>query len=124
MEAPRVIAPHQRERLEAQQTAAIVREQAFAGPDRWVGLVSTEPGEWSGWHHHGDHDTYFYLLSGSLEFEYGTAGATVAVRAGDFAHMPAQLVHRERTPPGEPVTAVLVRIGQGPTVINVDGPGG
>jgi glucose/arabinose dehydrogenase len=43
---------------------------------------------------------------------------------GDFAHMPGNLIHRERTPPGEPVEAVVVRIGRGPAVVNVDGPTG
>ena len=38
--------------------------------------------------------------------------------------MPGNLIHRERTPPGEPVGAVVVRIGRGPAVVNVDDPTG
>jgi mannose-6-phosphate isomerase-like protein (cupin superfamily) len=98
------------------------REQAFAGDDRWVGFVSAEPGAWSGWHHHGETDTYFYVMSGAVEFEYGTEGATVAVNAGDFCHVPKGLVHRERPRPGPRAELVLVRIGNGPTVVNVEGP--
>jgi len=41
----------------------------------------------------------------------------------DFCHMPGRVVHRERTAEGDGVEAVLVRIGKGPTVINVDDPG-
>jgi uncharacterized RmlC-like cupin family protein len=62
------------------------------------------------------------VLQGGLEFEYGGDRATIAVGPGDFAHMPGNLIHRERTPPGEPVEAVVVRIGLGPPVVNVDGP--
>jgi uncharacterized RmlC-like cupin family protein len=105
-----------------QQTPGIHRQQAFAGDDRWVGFVRTEPGDWSGWHHHGEHDTYFYVLQGGLEFEYGRDRATIAVGRGDFAHMPGNLIHRERTSPGEPVEAVVIRMGLGPLVVNVDGP--
>lgn len=105
---PQVVSPAERIEPQTQQTPGIHRQQAFASDDRWVGFVRTEPGDWSGWHHHGDHDTYFFVLQGGLEFEYGGDRATIAVGPGDFAHMPGNLIHRERTPPGEPVEAVIV----------------
>ena len=105
-----------------QQTPAIRRREAFAGDDRWVGFVETQPGEWSGWHHHGETDTYLYVLSGVLEFEFGPARERLSVGRGHFAHMPPRVVHRERTAPGEPGEIVLVRIGRGPAVVNVDEP--
>jgi uncharacterized RmlC-like cupin family protein len=105
-----------------QQTPAINRRQAFAGEDRWVGYVKTKPGEWSGWHHHGETDTYLYVLSGGLEFEYGPDHERLSFGRGDFAHMPRRVVHRERTAPGPPGEAVLVRIGRGPAVFNVEEP--
>ncbi len=105
------------------QTAGMRRGQAFAGEDRWIGYVSTTPGEWSGWHHHGDHDTYFYVLAGSIEFEYGPEHATAAVGLHEFGHVPAHVVHRERTGPGPTGEILLVRIGRGPSVINTGDPG-
>jgi uncharacterized RmlC-like cupin family protein len=105
-----------------QQTPSIRRRQAFVADDRWVGYIETTPGAWSGWHHHGDTDTYLYVLKGQLEFEYGMEGDRLRFGAGDFAHMPHAVVHRERTLPGEPAEVVLVRIGSGPTVVNVKGP--
>lgn len=108
--------------IPAQQTPGIRRRQAFAGDDRWVGYVETQPGEWSGWHHHGETDTYMYVLDGELEFEFGSDGETVAVGRGEFAHVPAGVVHRERTSPGTHGELVLVRVGRGPAVVNVDGP--
>lgn len=121
---PSRVAPDEREVSDGVQTAAIVREQAFATADRWVGYVRTEPGEWSGWHHHGDTDSYFYVIRGQLEFEVGSDGSGLKVRPGDFAHMPPQTIHRERTAPGEGGEVILVRIGPGPTVVNVEGPSG
>lgn len=108
--------------LPEQQTPAITRRQAFAGEDRWVGYVKTQPGEWSGWHHHGETDTYLYVLAGGLEFEYGPSRERVSLGPGDFAHMPRGVIHRERTAPGEPGEAVLVRFGGGPAVVNVEEP--
>ena len=112
----------QLDEVPAQQTPGIRRRQAFAEADRWVGYVETQPGEWSGWHHHGETDTYLYVLAGGLEFEFGPAGERLLVGEGDFALMPAGVVHRERTTPGSPGRIVLVRLGPGPAVVNVDGP--
>ena len=122
MPRPVVRTSSQLEEIPAQQTPGIRRRQAFTGEDRWIGYVETEPGEWSGWHHHGDTDTYMYVLTGSLEFEVGPARERLVVGRGDFALMPAGIVHRERTPPGVSAEIVLVRLGPGPAVVNVDDP--
>ena len=119
---PVVVPAADRQAPAGQQTSGMQREQAFAADDRWVGYVTSDPGEWSGWHHHGGTDTYFYVISGGIEFEYGADGSTMAVAAGDFCHVPRGLVHRERPQPGARAELVLVRMGQGPAVVNVDGP--
>lgn len=121
---PVAVSPADRAEIPEQQTSAMRRQQAFAADDRWIGYIHTTPGEWSGWHHHGETDTYLYVLRGQLQFEYGSDGGTLRFGAGDFVHMPRGLVHRERTLPGAAAELVLVRIGRGPTVVNVDGPGG
>jgi uncharacterized RmlC-like cupin family protein len=111
------------ERLAAAGTPGIVREVAFTGNDRWVGYVRSEPGVWSGWHHHGETDTYFYVLRGTIKLEFGPGGSEgLAVRAGDFAHVPAGLIHREGTTSDEAGELVLVRLGSGEPVVNVGGP--
>jgi mannose-6-phosphate isomerase-like protein (cupin superfamily) len=119
---PTVIRPDQRIAPEALQTPAIHREQAFVEGDRWVGWIKTTPGEWSGWHHHAANDTYFYILRGAIEIESAN-GSSLEIRAGDFALVPNNVIHRERTP-GESAEAVVLRLGSGPTVVNVDGPAG
>ncbi len=104
-------------------TPGMVREMAFEGDDRWVGHVRTEPGVRSGWHHHGETDTYFYVLRGLVELEFGPGGRErLSVAAGDFAHVPPGVVHREGTTPDEPGEIILVRVGPGQPVVNTEGP--
>jgi quercetin dioxygenase-like cupin family protein len=63
-----------------------------------------------------------YVLAGGLEFEFGPGRERIVVGPEDFALMPAGVVHRERTPPGGPGEIVLVRLGPGPAVVNVEDP--
>ena len=120
---PRAVGPAQRRTAAGPATPGMVREEAFAGEDRWVGVVRTEPGVRSGWHHHGDTDTYFYVLSGAMELEFGPGGhERLRVGAGVYAHMPRGVIHREGTPPDQPAEVALVRIGPGAPVVNVEGP--
>jgi quercetin dioxygenase-like cupin family protein len=122
MDRATVVSERERRVPPGQQTANLRREQAFAEEGRWIGFVRGEPGEWSGWHHHGEQDTYFYMLRGQLEFEYAGGEPGTKMAQGDFVHLPAGVVHRERTEAGEPSQIVLVRTGPGPAVVNVDPP--
>ncbi|HEX2032389.1 MAG TPA: cupin domain-containing protein [Actinomycetota bacterium] len=118
----RLVRPADRRRP-AQQTPGMSREEAVAAGGRWVGLVHTEPGMASAWHHHGGHDTYVYVVSGRFRLESGPAGAEVVeAEPGDFLHIPAGAIHREATAGGERVEAVVFRAGAGEVVVNVDGP--
>ena len=104
-------------------TGGMNRFEAFNENGRWVGYLTTEPGVMGGWHHHGDHDTYVYVLKGRVEVEFGPGGQErVAGGPGDFVHVPGGMIHREGTAPGEPGEAIVVRVGSGPPVVNVDGP--
>ena len=120
---PRAVHPAERIEAPGPQTPGMVREVAFAAEDRWVGYVRTEPGVWSGWHHHGETDTYFYVIHGAIELEFGPGGRErLAVQAGDFAHVPGGAIHREGTTTDESGEAIVVRIGTGQPVFNVEGP--
>jgi mannose-6-phosphate isomerase-like protein (cupin superfamily) len=46
----------------------------------------------------------------------------VVARAGDFFVVPPHTVHREGNPGSEEQVLVRVRVGSGPTVINVERP--
>jgi uncharacterized RmlC-like cupin family protein len=108
---------------EADPTVGMRRQRAFEAPGLWAGLVHTEPGATSGWHHHGDHETSLYVVSGVLRLDFGAGGAnTVDAGAGAFIHVPAHTVHRESNPTNDSSTAVIGRAGTGIPTVNVDGP--
>lgn len=104
-------------------TAGMERRQLVDHESTWVGCVSTKPGLAGGWHHHGDRDSYIYVLRGTMTVEYGPGGRdSLTARAGDFVFNPARLVHREITSAEEPAELFVVRVGSGPLNVNVDAP--
>ena len=111
-------------RQAAAATPGMDRREAFAGGDAWAGTVRTEAGVITGWHTHAGYDTYVYVLSGSARVEYGPGGRIgVDAGPGDFVLIPRGLVHREGSSAGSNgVEAVLVRVGHGELVTNVDAP--
>ncbi len=111
------------ERAEGGFTPGMVREEALATDEMWAGFVTTEAGMVSGWHHHDEHETTIYVLSGVMRMEYGPGGGeTLEAGPGDFLYVPPQVIHRESNPSAEAGTAVVVRGGKGEVVVNVDGP--
>ncbi len=101
----------------------MVREQAIVTDGLWAGLVKTEPGMTSGWHHHGDYQTSIYVASGQLRMESGPGGHQVVdAAAGDFLHVPPGAVHREGNHGETESQLVVVRAGHGVPTVNVDGP--
>ena len=111
------------DRVEADPTPGMVREQAIAVDGLWAGLARTAAGMTSGWHHHGDHETSIYVLSGRLRMESGPGGRDVVEAvAGDFLHVPCGAVHRESNPAETESSIVVVRAGRGVPTVNVEGP--
>lgn len=105
-----------------QQTSGMIREEAFSSENLWVGVARTEPGQLTGWHHHGEWDTYAYVLSGEGRLEHGPGGANAEVAGpGDFLFIPKRAIHREGSG-GPGFEAVVIRVGTGPILFNVDGP--
>jgi uncharacterized RmlC-like cupin family protein len=106
-------------------TPGMRRQVAFEAPGLWAGVVHTEPGATSGWHHHGAHETSLYVVRGRMRLEFGPGGGeSVEAGPGDFLHVPAGAVHRESNPsPDETSTAVIARAGSGAPTVNVAGPG-
>lgn len=85
-----------------------------------------EPGNVSGWHHHGDYDVYRFVASGHARFEKKDQAAdAIEVGPGDFFHVPPHTVHREINPSSEEGQEVILFLkGSGPLVTNVQGPEG
>lgn len=121
--ADRVLRVGPGERVEADPTPGMVREQAISVDGLWAGVAFTEPGMTSGWHHHGEYETSIYVESGRLRMESGPGGTEVVeAGAGDFLHVPRGAIHRESNPSDTESRLVVVRAGHGTPTINVDGP--
>lgn len=118
-----VVSVHPEDRRAGDPTPGKVREEAIAVDGLWSGLVRTEPGVASGWHHHGEHDTSVYVITGTVRIEFGPGGAqAVEGGAGDFIHIPKHVVHREVNSGTTTAQEVVTRSGTGPVTVNVEGP--
>ena len=110
-------------RLPEQTTPGMQRDEAFAGSDTWIGTVRTDPGVETGWHHHGTHESYIYVLAGQARMEFGPGGADILeCEPGDVIHVAPGVIHREITTGDRPSEAVIFRVGTGQITVNTDGP--
>src|SRR3954453_9518600 len=110
------------ELVTADPTAGMTRSRAFEVPMLWAGRVETLPGAVSGWHHHDRNETSLYVVSGVLRLEFEGYDGYLDAEAGGFVHVPADTVHRESNPTGQPSVAVIARAGGGIPTVNVDDP--
>ena len=66
------------------------RQVALHTEAMWSGTVHTDAGAVTGWHHHGDHDTTLYIVSGTMRLESGPGGEhVVEAGPGDFLRRPS-----------------------------------
>ena len=109
---------------ETPSTPGLTRHLAFKGDNHMVIRARAEPGNVSGWHHHGDHDVYGYVVSGTVRLENAADEEdAITVGPGDFFHVPPHTVHRESNPsPDEGGEVILFLRGGGPLVVNVEDP--
>jgi uncharacterized RmlC-like cupin family protein len=104
-------------------TPGVLREVAFDVGSATLMRARAEGGAASGWHHHGSRDVLGHVVRGRARFEFGPGGAeSTDVDEGGFFHVPAGLIHRDVNPLDEPQEIVLTIVGDGPLVVNVDGP--
>jgi len=76
-----------------------------------------------GWHHHGEHTAYVYVLQGQLGITWGLGGREEAeLTAGDFYVISPNTIHRETNPGSEEQVVLGFFVGSGPTTFDVDGP--
>lgn len=107
----------------ADATPGIVREIAFATDRAILVRGRVEGGVASGWHHHGDREVLGHLIKGRARFDFGPGGEeSTEVEEGGFFHVPVGLVHRDVNPMDEPQEFIVVFAGEGPLVVNVEGP--
>lgn len=120
----RSIRPEERKTLPGPEGSPFVRQEMFGDGHVWVGIVTTEPGGASPWHHHGEHETYVYILDGEATVEFGTGGSRRlhATADGSLHIVPAGVPHREINTGAAPNRMLVVRVGEGPPVVPLDGP--
>jgi uncharacterized RmlC-like cupin family protein len=97
-------------------TPGMDRQEAFATDRMWSGVAPTEAGMVSGWHHHGEHETTIYVLTGGLRMEFGPDGSTtVEAGPGDFVYVPKGLcTERVIPPPSGPTSSWCALVGGSP----------
>src|SRR5256885_16289538 len=89
---PRIDVVHGTDLKKGESTPGIFREKAFQSSNVLMSRTRLERGAVSGWHHHGTHELYGFLVSGQLRLEYGPKGADAAVVGpGGFFHLPPGL---------------------------------
>jgi quercetin dioxygenase-like cupin family protein len=107
----------------AAPTPGVLREIAVDTARATLMRARAEGGAVSGWHHHGDRDVLGHVVRGRARFEFGPGGReSTEVDEGGFFHVPAGLIHREVNPLDAPQEIILTVVGEGPLVVNVDGP--
>ncbi len=101
------------------------RKKALEAGNLWVGQCHvTALDTPSQWHHHEEFDSVMYMLSGRIRVDFGANGQdSFEIGQGDYAYFPRRAIHRcQIIEGGDNVHYVFVRVGQGETVVNVDGP--
>jgi uncharacterized RmlC-like cupin family protein len=118
------IPPDQAVTLPGPEGSPFVRNQFYSEGPMWVGVVTTEPGGASPWHHHGEHTTFAYLLEGEATVEYGDGGSeSVRVLADGTLHVvPPGLVHREVNSGATKNKFLIIRFGEGAPVFPAEDP--
>jgi uncharacterized RmlC-like cupin family protein len=104
-------------------TPGVVREVAFETTRSTLIRARAEPRATSGWHHHGEREVLGYVVGGAARFEFGPGGGEATeVGEGGMFHVPAGLIHRDVNPLDVPQEIILTVVGEGPLVVNVEGP--
>jgi uncharacterized RmlC-like cupin family protein len=100
--------------------AAIARDRGI-DTGLWGGTFLVEPGARTGIHHHGEQESIVYVLEGSSRVRWGEHGESeIAVKAGDFLHVPAWTPHMEINPSADkPFRWIVIRSTPEPIVVNL-----
>ncbi|ABD56015.1 Cupin 2 protein [Jannaschia sp. CCS1] len=102
------------------------RQTAFSGDGLWIGQCEITARDLpSQWHHHENYDSIMYMLDGRIRVDWGENGEqSFEMGPGDYGFFGRKVIHRAQIIDA-PRTCryVFVRLGEGESVVNVDGPG-
>lgn len=102
------------------------RQTAYSGNGLWVGECEiTACDSPSQWHHHENYDSIMYMLEGRIRVDWGEYGEKCFLMGpGDYGFFGRKVVHRAQiVDANENCRYVFVRLGEGESVVNVNGPG-
>ncbi len=117
-----VVRPQERGRVK-ERASERMREEFHSSDGVWVGLMRRQGRTFSGWHHHGKHESFAYVVGGTIRLEFGRYGQQhEEARPGDFIYIPKGVVHREGNPFAAPVELVVMLVGDGESTVEVEGP--
>lgn len=99
-----------------------VDDQLTAATAIWMGRVTTQPGERSAPHHHGEAQTAGFVLKGEARLWFGEGyEQTVDLDEGDFVFVPPFFEHIEGNRSQEKELVWLTARTPGNIVVNLDG---
>ncbi|MCG7522515.1 cupin domain-containing protein [Ruegeria sp. Ofav3-42] len=102
------------------------RKTAYSGNGIWVGQCEvTARDQPSQRHHHKDYDSIMYMLEGRIRVDWGENGEkSFELGPGDYGFFGRKVIHRAQIIDApENCRYIFVRLGEGESVENVDGPG-
>ena len=104
--------------------AAAITHAKVGASKLWAGTVVVEPDAKTSAHHHGELETVLYIISGRARMRWGDhLEFSEEAGPGDFIFVPPWVPHQEMNAnPDVPVSAVVIRSGQDPVVVNLDIP--
>jgi len=103
--------------------AEAVSHDRLGAEQLWAGTVVIHPGAATGAHHHGPIESIIYVVSGRARMRWGDHLEYFAEAGpGDFIFVPPFVPHQEiNIDSAAPLSCVLVRSGQEPVVVNLEG---
>lgn len=102
------------------------RKTAYSGNGLWIGQCEiTARDTPSQWHHHENYDSIMYMLEGRIRVDWGENGEkSFEMGPGDYGFFGRKVIHHAQIIDApENCRYVFVRLGEGESVVNVDGPG-
>ena len=102
------------------------RKSAYSVQGLWVGQCEVTARDIpSQWHHHKNYDSIMYMLEGRIRVDWGEHGEkSFELGPGDYGFFGRKVIHRAQIIDApENCRYVFVRLGEGESIENVDGPG-
>ncbi|GIZ39063.1 hypothetical protein CKM354_000245500 [Cercospora kikuchii] len=120
---PVLVTPSGSLQTSGSQTSGMIRQNALVNvcPDICASRMIAKPHTSSAIHHHGPENTIVFAFSGhgTIVSEGGKKKQHLA--PGDFALIPAWAEHQEVNESDEDVVWAIVRSGEEPVVVNLEG---